>query len=204
MDTKNIEQAVWAGMKKAGILKSIYNFTRVSVSTLVDGAYLGLPGEDLLIPFYDHANRKLDLGLYGVERRVKIAAVNPGIQILASRFLMPRITGDILAILEGKNFQPITHVEAENEGFLKEKGYSDIFTYTGDIDGRGLFNKMLKQERVLSENTLPKSTQEQILETFREIDSFQINAPELPERAYQVTKEGHGKLFLVNREKISI
>ncbi len=204
MDTKNIEQAVWAWMKKAWILKSIYNFTRVSVSTLVDGAYLWLPWEDLLIPFYDHANRKLDLGLYWVERRVKIAAVNPGIQILASRFLMPRITGDILAILEWKNFQPITHVEAENEGFLKEKGYSDIFTYTGDIDGRWLFNKMLKQERVLSENTLPKSTQEQILETFREIDSFQINAPELPERAYQVTKEWHWKLFLVNREKISI
>jgi len=48
---------------------------------------------------------------------------------------------------------------------------------------------MRKQERKLVENTLTDSAQQQILETLRDVDSFQTNVPELPETAYQVTKK---------------
>ena len=198
-----IEQASWLWKRPAWILKSLYNFTRISVSTLVDGAHLWFPWEGILIPFYNRDLRKVDLWLYWVKHGMKIAASNPGIQIVASSFLIPQITGDVLAILEWKKFHTITHVEAENEWLLAEKWYYDIFTYNGDIDGRFIFQKMRKQERKLVENTLTDSAQQQILETLRDVDSFQTNVPELPETAYQVTKKWSGQIFLLNSTQFS-
>lgn len=178
MEKNIIEQASWLWQREAGIFKSILNF-RVSVGTLLDGAHLGWPGEWILRPFFNEDLRKIDLGLFWNRNSTRIAASNPGIKIMASRFLQSQISGDVLAVLEWKKFYSITHDEAQGVWFIEEKIYPDIFTYNGDLDGRWLFRKIKQQQ-----------------------DEGDCLHP-LPETAYQVTKRWHGRIFLVNREKIS-
>lgn len=118
MEKKIIEQAAWLWQKEAGIFKSILN-SRVRVGTLLDGAYFGWPGEWILRPFYNEDLRKVDLGLFWIRNTTRIAASNPGIKIMASRFLQSEISGDVLAILDWKKFHLITHDQAKDEEFIR-------------------------------------------------------------------------------------
>lgn len=196
MEKKIIEQAAWLWQREAGIFKSILN-SRVSVGTLLDGAYFGWPGEWILRPFFNEDLRKIDLGLFWIRNTTRITASNPGIKIMASRFLQSEISGDVLAILDWKKFHPITHNQAKDEEFINVKGYYDIFTYIGDLIGRPLFEKMRDLEdefwwtRVVGTHA------------WDEDGNLDHWFPKFPNYAYQVTKTWHGKIFLVNREKIS-
>jgi hypothetical protein len=196
MEKKIIEQAAWLWQREAGIFKSILN-SRVSVGTLLDGAHLGWPGEAILRTSYSEDYRRVDLGLFWIRNSSRIAASNPGIKIVASRFLQSEISGDVLAVLEWKKFYSITHDEAENEGFIKAKEYYEIFTYIGDLNGRRLFERMQELEDEFWWTRFVGS------DVWDEDGNLNHWFPEFPNYAYQVTKTWHGRIFLVNREKIS-
>jgi len=39
-----------------------------------------------------------------------------------------------LAVIDGKGYQKMTHVEAENRGFIRGKEYGEIFWYIADSE----------------------------------------------------------------------
>lgn len=193
MNTNN--QASWLWNRPAGIINSFLKYTRANVSTLLDGAYLWWPGEWIIIPFYNKNIRQMDIGLDWDEKVVRITASNPGIKIVVSRFLSSQISGNVLAVLDWEELNPINHFAAVQAWLLEKKDYWDIFMYNGNIGAARLFQKMQNQENdFLWVN--PSEQDREELAKYRE--SYRC-APELPNSAYQVTKKWHGRIFLKDR-----
>lgn len=117
--------AQWLEKKEPTFLSSLWGYTRDRTIKLLDGAYFGLNGQDVV-----SVDTVGWLHNFSWEWQ-KIVWDNPGLK-KRSRFINTSVHGSTLfAFIDWKWWIQIEHIEAQNEKLVREVSYPDAFKYIG-------------------------------------------------------------------------
>lgn len=175
-------KALWLSEKKPWYFQSIRWYFRDKSLGLLDGAYFGLNGQDIM-GIDDDGNVS---GL--AAQNQMIIASDAGIQRKSFLIVPVFFWSSLFCFVKGKWWTQMEHIEAQNEWFVEEVSYPSAASYIGQESVSQVIQEVLRRS----------DRREEFASLYGIPPDLLLNI--LSQPVYQIKKEGHEKVIICDLE----